>query len=122
MAQLAYHLNVIFHALLETFCLQGLAYLLKIFHALHKVVLYGPYGTLLALLGGHEQVSRVDAVEIIRVYALSGEYIELFYGVYLIIPELDADGSIVICKIDIHVLTLDAETAAGQFDVITGVE
>ena len=116
------HLYVIFHAFLEAFCLERLSYLLKECHALHKVILNGVDGTFLALLGGHEEVGRVDAVEIICVYALACQYVEFLDGIDLIVPELDAYGGVVVGQVDVHILALYAEAAASQFYVIACIE
>ena len=120
-AQFAYHLNVIFHTLLQALGLKRLAYLLEVLHALHKVILDGTYGPFLTLFGSHEEISRIDAVELIRVNPLTGKHIELLDGINLIVPELDAYCRVVVGQVYIDVLALDAETAACQLNVVAGI-
>ena len=59
MAELLYHLHVVFHPLLDALGLDGVAQLGEIGHLLCKVVLYVAYGDVGLLLGGHEQVGRI---------------------------------------------------------------
>ncbi len=95
---------------------------MKIFHPLHKVVLYGMYGTLLALFGGHEQIGGIDAIKFVDIKTFTRKHIELFDGLYFIVPELYPYGYIIVGQINVHVFTLDTETAASQLYVIAGVK
>ena len=122
MSQLAYHLYVILHTLLEPLGFKRFANLQEVIHTLGQIILNGADGPFLALLGGHEQIGRIDAVKVILLNALTGKHIKFLNGINLVIPELDADCGVIIGQVYVNVLAFYAETASCQLYVISGVE
>ena len=58
--QLAYHLQIEFRALFQTFGLERLAYATEILHTLSKVYLYIPYSFFQAFLSSDEDIGRIQ--------------------------------------------------------------
>ena len=121
-AQLLNHLHVVLHTFLYTLRLDGVAQLGEEVHLLDKVVLNHADGPLRLLLGGHEEVGRINLIVGIAPQTLQGDGVKLFNAVYLIVPERDAQDDVVVGHVDVYGIALHAEVATLQRKVIAHVE
>ena len=122
MSQLAQHLHVIGHALIDTFGLQRFAFLFEELHLLAQVVLYLADGAQGAFLGGHEEVGGINLVRVEAPHADPAHRVYLFDAVYLVSPENHPQQVVAVGQVDVHRVALHAEVAARQVQVVAHVQ
>ena len=122
MSKFAHHFHVIGYTLVQSFCFVGLANLLKIFHALRKVILNLMNGVQGALFCSHEKVGWVYFVFIKVDDAAPCVGINLFYALNVIVPECHAQHMVAVGEADVHRVALHAEHSSVQFKVVAHVE
>ena len=121
-AQLADHLHIIGHALLQAVCLDHLPRLLKHTHLCMQVVFNLMDGTHGRLLGGHEQVGRIDLVLVKLCHRMSCHGIHLLYRVHLVAPEHHAQHAVGVGQEDVDRVATDAEAATVEVHVVAHVQ
>ena len=125
MAQLAYHLQVEGHPLVEALRLEGLANLLQVIHLRAQVHVDLADGLVDALLRGDEQVGGIDVQLVLLVVLLARLRVEGGDAVDLVVPELDAVGHAVERLDggeDVHRIAVHPEASALELQLVIDVE
>ena len=122
MTQFLYHLDVVFHTLLDALGTHGVAHLVEKVYLLQQVVLDIVDGFLLLLLSGDEEVGRVNLVILKGSHAVITHGVHLLDTVHLVVPECHAHHVIAVGHEDVHGVALHTECATLQVDVVAHVE
>ena len=120
--QFAYHFHVVGDTLIQPFGLQRFAYLLEVGDLFVQVVFYLVDGACRTLLGGHEQVGRINAVFLEASQAQAAHRVDFLDGIDFIVPERDAQQVVRVSQVDVHRVAFHAEAAPLQVQVVPGVE
>ena len=121
-AQFAYHLNVVLHALFQAFSLGGAPLLGKEFDLPHQIVLNVAQSLLHARLARYEDVGGVDYGVLERLNQRTAHRVEQFEGFHLVAPEDDAQGTVAVGEVDIDRIAAHTEGAALEIDLVAGIE
>ena len=121
MTQFLNHLHIVLHALLDTLGLDGVALFLEEGHLFHQVVLNQSDGHVCLFLSGGKEVGGVELIFLKRGQSRHVHAVQLFYGVYLVVPEGDAQNSLRIGHCYIHRIALHAKASTLQFQVVTDI-
>ena len=120
--ELLYHLDIIFHTLLDALGLYGIANLLEVVDLLYEVVLNVADGRLGLLLRRNEEVGRINLIFLKRFNPMKINRIDFLYAVNLIVPPTDPQHIVAVGHCYVDRLTLHAEIAALQVNIITDIE
>ena len=122
MAQLANHLHVVRHTLMQALGLERLADTHEIIFLLLQVVLNLINGLQLAFLTGQEKVGGINLVGIISGNGLSAHGIDLLDGFDVITPETDTDDALGISQEYVDRITLYAEIAQRRGHIVARIK
>ena len=120
--QLAYHFDVVLHALFQPFCFERLAAGLEVGDLRHEVVLNLPYGKFLCIFRGKEKIGGINLIFLKNINARAALGIYLLDAVDFVAPVSDADNVVGVGKVDIHAVALDAEVARRGRHVVARIE
>ena len=120
--QLAYHFDVVLHALFQPFCFERLAAGLEVGDLRHEVVLNLPYGKFLCIFRGKEKIGGINLIFLKNINARAALGINLLDAVDFVAPVSDADNVVGVGKVDIHAVALDAEVARRGRHVVARIE
>ena len=122
MPQLAYHFDVVLHALFQPFCFERLAAGLEVGDLRHEVVLNLPYGKFLGIFRSKEKIGGINLIFLKNIDARAALGIYLLDAVDFVAPVSDADNVVGVGKVDIHAVALDAEVARRGRNVVARIE
>ena len=120
--QLAYHFDVVLHALFQPFCFERLAAGLEVGDLRHEVVLNLPYGKFLGIFRSKEKIGGINLIFLKNIDARAALGIYLLDAVDFVAPVSDADNVVGVGKVDIHAVALDAEVARRGRNVVARIE
>ena len=90
-------------------------------HLFGEIVFYLMDSTHCAFLCSHKQVGGIYFIFVETAQSIPTDWVYLFYGIYLVVPEHYPQKIIGISQIDIYGITFYAEVATVQLDVVSYV-
>ena len=122
MSEFTYHLEVIGDTSFEEVFLGIVPKLLIVVEPLMEVVLDLPNGFELSLFGCHEEIGRIDLVFGHGANGQVGECIDFLNGVDFSPCEVDTNNLLIVCQIDVHILSFHSEVSTGKFHVVAHIK
>lgn len=122
MAQFAQHFHVVGDPFVDAFSLQHTALFFEKLDLLMEVVFDFVDGTKRVLLGGHEEVGRIDLITVEGAEGDTTDGIYFLDTVYLVAPEDDTQEVVAVGQEDVYRIAFDTEIATVEIEVVTLIE